>query len=125
MKKTILKVMLFFAFLVIGLQSASAQYVSSDNATILLTAEIQEATDSFADLTNANKATQGAYLDEKVKLFTFVKDQIGAGSTVEASIQQGGDLFEYRVNSFSKGPVTGKNPYVDPVYQEILDLLTL
>ena len=67
MKKTILRAMLFFAFFAIGLQSASAQYVTSDDATILLTAEIQEALDLTANLNEANKATQGRYLDQKVK----------------------------------------------------------
>ncbi len=124
MKKTILKAMLFFAFLMIGLQSATAQFVPSDDATILLTAEIQEATDLSANLTAADKATQGPYLDQKVKLFTFVKDRIATGTTVEVSVQQGADRFNHTVNSFSKGATVGKNPYVSPLHQEILDLLT-
>ncbi len=125
MKKTILKAMLFFAFLTVGLQSVSAQYVTSDEATILLTAEIQEATDLTAAMAPASKATQGPYLDKKITLFTYVKDQIAAGETVEDSVKQGADRFNHTVNSFSNGPTFGKNPYVTPVHQEILDLLTL
>jgi hypothetical protein len=124
MKKTILRAMLFFAFFAIGLQSASAQYVTSDDATILLTAEIQEALDLTANLNEANKATQGRYLDQKVKLFTFVKGQIANGATVEVSVQQGADRFNHTVNSFSGGITSGKDPYVTPLHQEILDLLT-
>jgi hypothetical protein len=125
MKKTILRAMLFFAFFAIGLQSASAQYVTSDDATILLTAEIQEAVDLIPTLTIANKDIQGRYLDKKISLFTYVKGQIATGATVEVSVQQGADRFNHTVNSFSGGITSGKDPYVTPLHQEILDLLTL
>jgi carboxypeptidase C (cathepsin A) len=125
MKKTILKAMLFFAFFAIGLQNASAQYVTSDDATILLTAEIQEAVDLIPTLNLANKETLGRYIEQKTSLFTFVKDRIAAGATVEAAVQQGADRFNHTVTTLANGSTTGKNPYVSPLHQEILDLLTL
>jgi len=120
MKKTILTVMLFFAFLVIGTQSASAQYVNADTATDLLTAEIAtNVANQVKDVNNPN------YQSNKIALYTHVLNEISGGSAVADAITSGANQFNLTVNSFSNGPTTGKNPYVAPLHQELMDLLTL
>ncbi|MFK7773736.1 MAG: hypothetical protein AB8F94_16415 [Saprospiraceae bacterium] len=118
MKKTFLTAMLFFAFLVFGTQSASAQYVNADIATDLLTAEI--ATNVANEVKDVNNPT---YQSEKIEFYTFVLNEISNGVTVANAITSGANRFNYTVNSFSKGPTVSKNPYVAPLHQEIMDLL--
>lgn len=126
MKKTILKAMLFFAFLAIGLQSVSAQYIPSDDATILLTIEIQNATDLAANLSVSDKATQGIYLDQKINLFTFVKDRINDGNSVQEAINHG-VLTQATSGTATQGWVTAvpstKNQQLPVLHQELDDLL--
>lgn len=120
MKKTILTAMLFFAFLVVGTQSASAQYVNADTATDILEAEIADVT------ANPTKDINNPDLDDrKLELYTFVLNEIVDGSGVSDAITSGANRFNYTVNSFSKGMTSGKNPYVAPLHQELMDLLTL
>lgn len=126
MKKTILKAMLFFAFFAIGLQSASAQYVLTDNATILLEAEIQSTSDLMANLSNADKTTQGVYLSNKVNLFNFVKDRISEGATVEGAIFHGVMTQPTGTNNdsgFVSAKITSKNGGLSVLHQELEDLL--
>lgn len=126
MKKTILKAMLFFAFLAIGLQNASAQYVPTDDATVLLEAEIQTTTNQMANLTSADKPTQAVYLSNKVNLFTFVKDRISEGATVKDAIFHG-VMTQPTGTSNDSGFVTAKpttkNSGLSVLHQELEDLL--
>ena len=128
MKKTILTAMLFFAFLVVGVQNATAQYVTNDDATIILNAEVQTILDNpnYSNATNKDATFQ--YLNNKVTFFTAVVDQIAAGSTVEASIQLGVLMTNTTPSSTSGTFVTaktGKTPSLTPLHQEIIGLLTL
>ena len=118
MKKTILTAMLFFAFLMIGVQNASAQYVNADTATDLLEAEIADViANPIKDINNPNID------DRKIELYTFVLNEIGGGSAVGNAITLGANRFNYTVNSFSNGMTSGKDPYVAPLHQELMDLL--
>ena len=128
MKKTILTAMLFFAFLVIGIQSASAQYVNNDTATQLLEAEIQTVLDDPEYNGTATKGANYAYLDNKVTLFTFVMQSIGNGTEVGDAIRHG--VFTHNSGNTAQGswvtivPLNEKNPTLTPLHQELEDLLT-
>ena len=128
MKKTILTAMLFFAFLVVGVQNATAQYVTNDDATIILTTEVQTILDN-PDYSNATSKTATVqYLDNKVNFYTVVKDQIANGLTVDAAIQQGVLMTNTTVSATSSAWVTakaGKTATLTPLHQEIIALLTL
>jgi len=126
MKKTIVTAMLFFAFLVVGIQSASAQYVNNDTASDLLEAEIQTVLDNPA-YQGSSKDAQFAYYDNKVNLFTFVNERVSAGTSVEDAIKMGVMLLP------SNGEATGawvtaipnpKNPQLTVLHQELEDLLS-
>lgn len=128
MKKTILTAMLFFAFLVIGVQNATAQYVTNDDATILLNTEVQTILDNPNYTNGSVKDTQYQYLDNKVTFYTFVKDRIEAGETVAVAIQQGVMMTNTTTSSSAGTWVTakqGKTPSLTPLHQEIIGLLTL
>lgn len=128
MKKTILKAMLFLAFLAIGLQSATAQYVPTDDATVLLEAEIQTAVDLVANLSINDKATQGIYLDNKINLFNFVKDRIAEGTNVQDAIFHG-VMTQPTSGTATQGWATAvastKNQTLPVLHQELEDLLAL
>ena len=128
MKKTILTAMLFFAFLVVGVQNATAQYVSNDDATIILNTEVQTILDNPNYTNGTSKDAQYQILDNKVTFYTFVKERIAAGETVEASINQG-VMHTNTSNSATSGTwvtaIVGKTPSLTPLHQEILGLLTL
>lgn len=128
MKKTILKAMLFFAFLAI-VQNASAQYVTSDDATIILNTEVQSIQDNpaYANATSKSDVNY-QYLNNKVEFFSFVNTQIGTGSTVETAIQEGVMMLNTTTSMTSGSFVTakaGKTPSLTPLHQEILGLLSL
>ena len=128
MKKTILKAMLFFAFLAIGLQSASAQYIPTDDASVLLEAEVQSTTNLMATLSNTDKDTQAVYLSNKVNLFNFVKDRISEGATVEDAIFHGVMTQPTGTNNdsgFVTAKITSKNGGLSVLHQELEDLLAL
>lgn len=128
MKKTILTAMLFFAFLVIGVQNATAQYVTNDDATILLNTEVQTILDNPNYTNGSVKDTQYQYLDNKVTFYTFVKDRIEAGETVAVAIQQGVMMTNTTTSGSASTWVTakqGKTPSLTPLHQEIIGLLTL
>ncbi len=128
MKKTILTAMLFFAFLVVGVQNATAQYVTNDDATIILNAEVQSILDNPAYTNATSKDATFQYLNNKVNFYTIVKDQIAAGSTVETAIQEGVLMTNTTSSMTSGGWVTakaGKTPSLTPLHQEIIGLLTL
>ncbi len=128
MKKTILTAMLFFAFLVVGVQNVTAQYVTNDDATILLNAEVQAIYNNPNYTSNTTKDAQYQYLDNKVTFYTFVKDRIGAGETVATAIQQGVLMTNTTNSATSSTWVEAKpkkTPDQTPLHQEIIALLTL
>lgn len=128
MKKTFLTAMLFFAFLVAGVQNATAQYVSNDDATIILNTEVQTILDNPAYANATSKDASFQSLSNKVDFYTIVKDQIAAGSTVDAAIQQGVLMTNTTPSMTSGGWVTakaGKTATLTPLHQEIIGLLTL
>lgn len=124
MKKTILTAMLFFAFLVMGVQNVNAQYVSVDDAAALLQTEVQSIYNNSSYTNNQTKDAQWIYLDEKVELYTFVYDQILAGSTVEAAVELGVVRHNFSSNSNSLVSVKAvKNHTPSPLEAELKDLL--
>ena len=127
MKKTILTAMLFFALLFVGVQNASAQYVTNDDATIILNAEVQTVLDNPNYSNPTSKDATFQYLNNKVEFFNYVNARIGAGSTVESAIQEGVLMVNSTASVTSGSFVTakaGKNPTLTPLHQEILGLLT-
>ena len=127
MKKTILTAMLFFAFLVLGIQSASAQqYVNNDTASDLLEAEIQSVLEDPAYTGATAKDAQFIYFTNKVELFTFVNDRIAAGSSVADAITLGvmtlpsGNTTSGQWVAVKANP---KSPDLTPLHQELVDLL--
>ena len=128
MKKKFLTMMLFFAFLIAGIQNVSAQYVTNDDATIILNTEVQTILDNPNYTNGTSKDAQYQILDNKVTFYTFVKERIAAGSTVEAAIQEGVLMTNTTTSSTSStftSAKTGKTPSLTPLHQEILGLLAL
>ena len=126
MKKTILTAMLFFALLFVSVQNASAQYVSNDDATILLNTEVQTILDNPNYTNGTSKDAAYQLLDNKVNFYSFVKDRIGAGETVGVAIQQGvmhTNTTASATSSTWTTAKTGKYPSLTPLHQDILDLL--
>jgi hypothetical protein len=128
MKKTILTAMLFFALLFVGVQNASAQYVTNDNATIILNTEVQtiENNPNYNNPTSKDATFQ--YLNNKVEFFNYVNARIAAGSSVETAIQEGVMMVNTTTSMTSGTFITaksGKTPSLTPLHQEILGLLTL
>ncbi len=126
MKKTILTAMLFFALLFVGVQNASAQYVTNDDATIILNAEVQAIEDNPAYANATSKTATYQYLNNKLEFYNFVNARIAAGSTVETAIQEG-VLMVNTTTSMTSSSFTsakaGKTPSLTPLHQEILGLL--
>ena len=126
MKKTILTAMLFFALLFVGVQNASAQYVSNDDATIILNAEVQAIEDNPAYANATSKTATFQYLNNKLAFYNFVNARIAAGSTVETAIQEGvlrvNTTTSMTSSSFTSAKA-GKTPSLTPLHQEILGLL--
>jgi hypothetical protein len=128
MKKTILRAMLFFALLFVGLQNASAQYVTNDDATVILNTEVQTILDNPNYTNPSSKGATFQYLYNKVTFYTVVKEQIAAGSTVEVAIQEGVMRTNTTVSSTSGAWVTAtqaKLPSLTSLHQEIIGLLSL
>ncbi len=125
MKKTILTAMLFFGFLVLGMQNVNAQYVSSEDAEILLQAEVQSIYNNTAYTNNQTKDAAWIQMDDKVTLYTFVAEQLANGATVESAVQQGVVRQNFlKSNSGQWAAVSaGKNHTPTPLEQEINDLL--
>ena len=110
----------------IGLQSVSAQYVATDDATILLEAEIQTTQNLMANLSSQNKQSQATYLSNKVNLFTFVKDRIDEGATVQEAIFHGVMTQPTGMNNdsgFVSVRPTDKAGTLPVLHQELEDLL--
>ena len=126
MKKTILTAMLFFGFLVLGIQNVSAQYVSAEDAEIILQAEVQAIYDNPAYTDNQTKDANWLYMDSKVTLYTYVADQLAQGATVESAVK-GGVVQHNFFNNQSSGTLvavsTGKDHTPTPLEQELNDLL--
>ena len=123
MKKTIVTAMLFFAFLVVGIQSASAQYVNNDTASDLLETEIQ----TLLDDPSFDKETSSTYMMNKLNLFTFVNERIEAGSTVGDAIKTGVMLLPSNAQStgtWVTATPNPKNPQLTVLHQELEDLLS-
>ena len=125
MKKTILTAMLFFGFLVLGMQNVNAQYLSSEDAEIILQAEVQSIFDNPTYTNNQTKDAQWLQLDNKVTLYTFVADQISNGTSVEIAAKRG--VLTHKVeNSTSSnfvGVTNSKGAAPTGLEQELYDLL--
>jgi hypothetical protein len=128
MKKTILTAMLFFALLFVGVQNASAQYVTNDDATVILNTEVQTIENNPAYTNASSKTATFQYLNNKVEFFNYVSAQIAAGSTVETAIQEGVMMVNTTTSMTSSRFTSvraGKTPSLTPLHQEILGLLAL
>jgi len=124
MKKTILTAMLFFAFIVMGVQNVNAQYVSTDDAANLLQAEVQTIYNNSSYTNNQTKDADWIYLNEKVELYTFVYDQIIEGSSVESAVNLGVVRHNFSSNSNTLVAINaGKTHTPSPLEVEIKDLL--
>ncbi len=111
--------MLFFAFLVAGIQDVSAQYVNEDQALILVQTEIQTLETS---ITNAQVKVAANYA--KLEFLQAINLHLLDGDTVPDAIISG--VHEAAVADYVVEPTTDAGDvYRTPLHQEIVDLLSL
>ena len=123
MKKNFLTFMLFFAFLMIGVQNVSAQYVSESDALVLVQTEIQNIQNNIDPTTQDKTPAQSAQA-HKLEFLQAVEVHLLDGETVPESIIKG--VRETAVADYVVEPTTDAGDvYRTPLHQEIVDLLSL
>ena len=119
MKKNFLTLMLFFAFLVAGIQNVSAQYVSETEALVIVQTEIQT-----LETSNANATVKIAADYAKLEFLQAINLHLLDGETVPNAIIHG--VHEAAVADYVEEPTTDAGDvYRTPLHQEIVDLLSL
>lgn len=124
MKRTILTAMLFFCFLVLGMQSATAQYVNSDDASNLLMSEMQVVVDNPIYANQLEKNAQYADLKLKLNFYNGLYESIKEGATVEEAIANQAVITYSTSNSLYSAQPSAKNATLSPLHQEVIDLLS-
>jgi hypothetical protein len=126
MKKKFLTMMLFFAFLVAGVQSASAQYVSNGTAISKLTEQIDILRNNPVINQHQNQHPNYQYLQLKFDLYTIVYEHIVEGGSVSDSIQEGVTITQPNQDVYDTNPSTADGVVtLGPIHQELDDLLSL
>jgi hypothetical protein len=86
MKKNFLTFMLFFAFLMIGVQNVSAQYVSESDALVLVQTEITTIESELSNQTTQDKTPAQSTQAHKLEFLQAVVVHLLVGETVPESI---------------------------------------
>ena len=118
--------MLFFVFLAIGAQNATAQYLNSDDATTALMTEMQSIVDNPIYAVGQEKDVQYPVLTNKLEVYNHVFELIKGGETVANAIGQGFELPASQKPT-PNGLVSmtpPKIPVNTAIQQELVDLLT-
>ena len=124
MKKKFLTMMLFFAFLIAGIQNVSAQYVSETEALVLVQTEIQTIESEITNQNVQDKTPAISALGAKLEFLQAIETHLLDGDTVITSITQG--VQEAAVADYVVEPTTDSGDvYRTPLHQEIVDLLSL
>lgn len=124
MKKNFLTFMLFFAFLMIGVQNVSAQYVSESEALVLVQTEITTIESELSNQTTQDKTPAQSTQAHKLEFLQAVEVHLLDGETVPESIIKG--VRETAVADYVVEPTTDAGDvYRTPLHQEIVDLLSL
>ena len=124
MKKKFLTMMLFFAFLIAGIQNVSAQYVSETEALVLVQTEIQTIEAEIANQNVQDKTPAIAALGTKLEFLNAVNHRLLDGETVPDAIIHG--VHEAAVADYVVEPTTDAGDvFRTPLHQEIVDLLSL
>lgn len=119
MKKNFLTLMLFFAFLVVGIQNVSAQYVSEAEALVIVQTEIHT-----LETNNANTQVKVAADDLRLGFLKAINIHLLDGQTVPDAIIHG--VHDAEVADYVVEPTTDSGDvYRTPLHQEIVDLLSL
>jgi hypothetical protein len=124
MKKKFLTMMLFFAFLIAGIQNVSAQYVSETEALVLVQTEITTIESELANQNVQDKTPAISALGAKLEFLNAVNFRLLDGETVPDAIIHG--VHEAAVADYVVEPTTDAGDvYRTPLHQEIVDLLSL
>jgi len=125
MKKNFLTFMLFFAFLMVSVQSVSAQtYVTEPEALILVQSEIQTIQSNTINQSTQQKNATYAGLQSKLEFLQVIEIRLQDGESVTDAITHG--VQQAGVADYVEAPSTPKGvTYRTPLHQEIVDLLSL
>ena len=124
MKKKFLTMMLFFAFLIAGIQNVSAQYVSETEAMAIVQTEIQTIESNAVNQNTQEKTAAYAANVAKLEFLQAVNLRLLDGETVSDAIIHG--VHEAAVADYVVEPITDAGDvFRTPLHQEIVDLLTL
>lgn len=124
MKKKFLMMVFFLAFMVIGVQSVSAQYVQPVQAMNLIQGEIQVVENNPIYLGSQENHPQYEYLETKINFYVTVYEELLTGSLVAPAIEAGlNEIPGVTIDSQQEG-VAGDQGDLPPIHQEIVDLLT-
>ncbi len=124
MKKKFLTMMLFFAFLIAGIQNVSAQYVSETEAMAIVQTEIQTIESNSINPNTQEKTPYYAANATKLEFLQSVNLRLLDGNSVTDSIDQG--VVEAGVADYLVAPTSDAGDvYRTPLHQEIVDLLSL
>lgn len=124
MKKNFLTLMLFFAFLVAGIQNVSAQYVSETEAMVIVQTEIQTIENNPVDPNAEDKTAAHIEQAHKLAFLKAVNLHLLDGQAVPTAIING--VQEEAVADYVVEPTTDAGDvYRTPLHQEIVDLLSL
>lgn len=121
MKKNFLTAMLFFAFLLIGIQNVSAQsdgvqYVSSPEAMNILTTEINSIESNPIYSQSQSQNSEYSNLVLKLNFYVTVYERISVGDAVPTSIEIGIEESDVEDEDFDQ--------LFNPILQDINGLLS-
>ena len=124
MKKNFLTMMLFFAFLIAGIQNVSAQYVSESEALVIVQTEIQTIQNNPVDPNADDKTAAHVAQANKLAFLQAVNLHLLDGETVPDAIIHG--VHDSAAADYVVEPTTDAGDvYRTPLHQEIVDLLSL
>lgn len=123
MKNKFLMMMFFFAFMIMGVQSVSAQYVPSGQALNLLQTELTNVqSNPVYNGSQENNPLYG-YLVSKKEFYTVVYEKIVEGDTVANAIQTGVNETASVTIDSQMDNISIDQGELAPLHQEIVDLL--
>ncbi|MDB4769233.1 hypothetical protein OAG16_04070 [Saprospiraceae bacterium] len=124
MKKNLLTLMLFFAFLIAGIQDVSAQFVNENQALVIVQTEIQTIESNSFNPNTQEKTPYYAANSAKLEFLQAVNLRLLDGESVADAIIQGVHLAA--VADYVVEPITDAGEvFRTPLHQEIVDLLSL
>ena len=96
MKKNLLTLMLFFAFLIAGIQDVSAQFVNENQALVIVQTEIQTIESNSVNPNTQEKTPYYAANSAKLEFLQAVNLRLLDGESVADAIIQGVQILPFK-----------------------------